>query len=116
MKVKAFLDLLPATIKIGPHDWHIVVTDKMEAEADGHKNYGETNTYTLTLRLNPTIIATCSMAISVFLHELYHAGLFSLGAKQPKQEEPQALLNETLYSMIFKDNIWLLDWMKKGYK
>lgn len=117
MKVKAFLDLLPSTIKIGPHDWSIAITDKMEAEKeDGPKNYGETNSYTLTIRLNPSILATTSMAISVLLHEIYHAGLFSLGNQHPKKEEQGALFVETLYSMVFKDNVWLLDWMKRGYK
>lgn len=117
MKIDKFLALLPKSIKIGPHDWKISLTNKMLSEKEGQPPpYGETEYRILEIRLNPDCLPSPAMAISVLLHELYHAGLFSLGASQPKKEEQAALFNETLYSMVFKDNVWLLDWMKKGYK
>jgi hypothetical protein len=119
-KVEKFLALLPEKVKVGPYNWTLLVTDKMaqtenEIESGKAKPWGQTQPVNLTIKLLPHIPST-EFAVGVLIHELYHAGLYSSGMKHPKKEEEGALTVEAMYTSIFSNNIWLLDWMKKGLK
>ena len=109
---------LPKRIKIGPHWWSIDVTrDKFDGDTDTAPTFGETYYDKLRISLKSNL-SSPDIVVSTLLHELYHAGRFSLGFQSGalRKEENQALFAEALYTSVFKDNLWLLDWLKKWLK
>lgn len=119
-KVDKLLASLPDKVKIGPYIWTLLVTDRMaqtenEIETGKSKPWGQCEPNKLTIKLLPDP-PTTQFAVSILLHELWHAAMFSSGCTHPKKEEQMALMVETVWTGLFADNLWMLDWIKRGLK
>ena len=114
MTVDKLLKALPSSVKVGPHTWKIKVVEDLTDENE-QRIYGQSQGSTLTVTLKKDL-PTPEFAVGVLIHELYHSALFSFGCSAPKKEEGQALFTEMAWVTIFRDNPWLLDWIKRGLK
>lgn len=104
---------LPKWIKVGPYDVEIrKANDHLAAsEAWGQWDGGQ---YIIYIRHE---YPNKSLAVSSLLHEITHAGFTIFGyPKENLTEEQVCLINDMLLVLVFKDNVWLLDWIKKGLK
>lgn len=104
---------LPERVKIGPHYWAIQLKSNL-----GEAILGDCSTRKLLIRLWSKLPSN-EMVVGTFLHECYHAGLysFSIGSHLDNIEtceERYVLGCELLNASLFIDNPWLTKWIEKG--
>ena len=110
---EALIKRLPAVVRVGPHDYQIVVMTRIEAE---QKNiYGHHSPLEGVIRISPTFPAP-TRAVATFLHECLHA-IHDWGDLQDGDKEEHLIdVLATGLTGLFRDNPWLLGWVGEAMK
>lgn len=107
MTPAAFVRSLPSSIRIGPHDISIVVR-----KLDDCEGTFTSSTSSIELRDEPS---SKTVAVDTLLHEVNHALFWTCALPQTgNDEEPIAGALATGWTQVYRDNPWLLGWIKKG--
>lgn len=103
----------PSPIKVGYADFDIK-SFKEKRAGNPERTAGETQLPWHFINLNED--HNYSESVSTLLHELGHAlcYVFGVAFKNEKEEEKYVAAFANGYSTIFKDNLELLDWIKKA--
>lgn len=111
MTPKALIAALPTAIKIGAYDVEIRKANDHLAASEAWGQWDSLD-FIIYVRHN---YPNNSLAVSSVLHEITHAGFTVFGyPKENLTEEQVCLVNDMLWVAVFKDNPWLLNWIKKG--
>jgi hypothetical protein len=109
MTAAAAVGNLPATIRIGAFDFSLEKWSDFKAEAV--RRYGEMSAHELTIRIRETH-SHPSRVIDTLIHEVNHAAFWVFGIEDEDKEERTVNLISTAWVSIYRDNPWLLDWIK----
>lgn len=102
------IGLLPPVIRIGPHDYAIVVMDRHYSTAQNID--GQHASHEGLIRISDSF-ATPSRACEVFVHECLHA-LFDVFGFRPNDDEERVVDGLSFgLAGLFRDNPWLAGWV-----
>jgi hypothetical protein len=107
------VEALPASIRVGPFDFAI---DPMSAErAMGQSRFGEFSACEGHIAIQ--LDMPCPIkAADTFLHEVGHAIFWTYGIEDDDKEERTVSLFGTGWTQVFRDNPWIMDWIKKALR
>ena len=101
---------LPNKIKIGPHDYRIEVIHDLTAASRGE--WGFNSAIELKISLQQTFPSP-TRAAETFLHEVGH-GVFNICHIGDGEKEEEIITRTTkMWVAVYRDNPWLLDWIKE---
>jgi hypothetical protein len=110
-RARALVERLPDRIRVGAHDFAI---QKWNAsQAAGARRWGECSTCELRIAIQldmPTRIK----AMETFVHEAEHAIWWVWCVQDEDKEERTVNLMATGWTCVYRDNPWLLDWLKEA--
>jgi len=104
---------LPESIRVGPYDFTLeaMTPSKQHTEdATGYFAYAELK---IAFEAYPI---SAAYAVDTLLHEINHAIYFTYGIKSEDDEERTVSTLSTGWAQVYRDNPWLLDWIKKALK
>lgn len=104
---------LPDSIRVGPFDIGISLLSVGQSLGDG--KWGHFNQIGQEIALMAEF-PTCPKAVDTFLHEITHAIWWAVGVQDNDGEERTVTALATGWTQVFRDNPWLLDWLKKALK
>ncbi|EIM25734.1 hypothetical protein [Microvirga lotononidis] len=104
---------LPESIRVGPHSIAIHAMDSRQA-AEG-RCYGFFSSIENRISIDGDM-ATLSRVCDTFLHEVTHAIWWAYGIEVGDCEERVVSIMGTAWTQVYRDNPWLLDWLKKALK
>jgi hypothetical protein len=100
---------LPDSIRIGPYDISIVLWTVEQAE-ENNSDEGQFSATDEEIRLAP--LRSKVRIAEVMLHEITHA-LFWSGNIEPEDGEERIVLRLGIgWAQVYRDNPWLLDWLR----
>jgi len=112
-KTSPIIAALPETIKIGAYTVRIVKAQDHLVASEAWATW-ENQEFVIYVR---HIYPNNELAVASLLHEITHACFTVYGmAREGINEEQVCILNDMIWVAVFKDNPWLLDWIKKGLK
>lgn len=104
------VERLPSSIRVGVYDFTL---EKWSANrAAGAQRWGEFSTCEMRISIQidmPTRIK----AADTLLHEVGHAVYWAFGVVDDDKEERIVNLASTGWLCVYRDNPWLLDWLKE---
>ena len=110
LRALAMIQKLPASIRVGAYDfaieqWHATrVLNK--------QRWGECAVAEMYIGIQQDM-PTRIKAADTLLHEISHAVWWAFGAQDDDKEERVVLLTATGWLCVYRDNPWLLDWLKE---
>lgn len=107
------VERLPASIRVGPFDYEIVKMTSRESSA--LRRWGEFSSLEAKIRIS-TNFPTPVKAVDTLLHEVGHAIWFAWGIEKGDDEERTVGNAATGWVSVYRDNPWLLDWLKECLK
>jgi len=112
-RAEALVKALPATVRIGPHDYAIRTWDPLQAES--HKRFAEIDHLCLVISLSE-LHASPTQFLDSLLHEMLH-GVWRHGDldKESPEERAVGVLSTGLVG-LFRDNPWLTGWIASAVK
>lgn len=107
MAPSAFVRSLPGSIRVGPHDIKIVVRKLEDCEG-----MFTSSSACIEMRDEPS---SKTVVVDTFLHEVNHALFWTCALPQTgNDEELIAGALATGWTQVYRDNPWLLGWIKRG--
>lgn len=104
------VERLPHSIRVGPFDY---VIEKMTSNQSGAmRRWGEFSSLEAKIRVS-TNFPTAVKAADTLLHEVGHAIWFAWGIEKGDDEERVVGNAATGWVTVYRDNPWLLDWLKE---
>lgn len=104
---------LPSSIRVGPYDVGIVIrSSEQQRELEDH---GLFSGRWLQIEIEPDA-TSCAFMADTFLHEVTHAIYYVWGIRDEDDEERTVSTLTTGKIQVYRDNPWLLDWLKKALK
>ncbi len=105
------VDRLPAVVRVGLYDFAI---EKWHADrAAGARRWGECSCAEMRISIQLDM-PTRLKAADTFMHEVQHAVFWSFGVQDEDKEERTIVLMATGLMTVYRDNPWLLDWLKEA--
>lgn len=107
--VELALSRLPATIRIGPFDYTLKTMSAVESSA--RHRYGECSPQQeeITLAIShPSLVKL----VDTLLHEITHAIFDAANIEEGDKDERIVTKSGTGWTQVYRDNLWLLDWIK----
>lgn len=99
---------LPKKIRVGGYDFHIVLDTN--AKSEDHGGFDSVNQQ-MIFEASPV---TRLRAVDTFEHELKHAIYYAYGLAEDAPEEAVATVTGKARAQIYRDNPWVLAWLKAG--
>lgn len=107
----ALIAKLPASIRIGPIDFRI---EKWSSHAaDSRRAWGECSLSEFVIRIQENIPRPEKTA-DTLLHEIGHAIWAVWKLEDADKEERVVSTMATAWTQVYRDNPWLLDWIKEA--
>lgn len=103
------VDILPASIRVGPFDYAIRKMPTLEANC--RNVYGECSNREMHIRMSGEGFPDAVKAADTFIHELNHAIWFSFGVEDDDKQERTVNLMSTGWTSVYRANPWLLGWL-----
>ena len=107
----ALMKRLPATVRVGAHDFHILLLGPNAVIAEGKNGLFSSSCQTIEIG---TTLPTRYAVVDVVLHELAHAIFWTGGLEDKDDEERTVERFGGGLTGLFRDNPWLLDWIKSA--
>jgi len=108
---KALVERLPDKVRVGPYDFWI---EKWPATtASDNQRYGEMSSIEQTIRIQLDM-PTRYKALDTFFHEVSHAIFWVYGLGDDDKEEETVSVFGTGMAALYRDNPWILDWVKSA--
>lgn len=105
------INKLPNTVRVGAFDFLI---DKWSPARSAERHaYGECSTVEQRISIQLDHV-TRFKAVDTVLHELGHAIYWAYGLEDEDKEERIVSTMSTGWTSIYRDNPWLLDWIKSA--
>ena len=101
---------LPDTIRIGPHDFKVVIVPPAVSERFGYNGGFSCDDLQITLSSG----YKGSRLVEIFLHEMNHAVYWVTGMRPDDDEERTVDALAMQWSQIYRDNPVLLKWIKQS--
>lgn len=106
----AMMRKLPTSIRISAYDFTIEKWNTNQVLAN--RRWGECSTAEMTMRFQQDM-PTRVKALDTVLHEISHAVWWAFGVEDEDKEERTVNLNASGWTCVYRDNPWLLDWIKE---
>lgn len=104
------VERLPASIRIGPYEFEI---EKMSSRTSASRaRYGECNTQEQRIAV-ATDLASAAKAVDTFLHEALHGCWWVMSLENGDTQERVVCSLAVAMTSLYRDNPWLLDWLKE---
>jgi hypothetical protein len=100
---------LPGNVRVGPFDFRIELMAPCRAASE--KAFGLCNCLEHVISLQRDM-PNKSRVVDTFLHELMHAIYWAYGIEDRDEEERIVGAIAVGMTALFRDNPWLLDWIK----
>jgi hypothetical protein len=107
----ALIDALPSTIRVGAYDFRIEKWSPHAASAN--RRWGEVSSVEQTIRIQRDM-PTRYKAVDTVIHEIMHALYWAVGVDDEDTEERIVSLLSTATASLYRDNSWLIDWIKSA--
>ena len=107
----ALMKKLPASIRVGAWDFAIEKWDSCTTA--GRHRWGECSVNEMHLGIQRDMPSRAKAA-QTFVHELTHAVWWAFGVDDSDKEERAVNLLATGWTCVYRDNPWLLDWLKEA--
>lgn len=104
---------LPDTIRVGPFDMRIVLVPVDQATSESR--WGAFHSIPQVIELMTTY-PTLFKAADTLVHEINHAIFWAYGIDEKDEEERTVATFATGWVQVYRDNPWLLDWLKRALK
>ncbi len=106
----ALMQKLPVNIRVGAWDFSI---EKWHANrAAGARRWGECSCTEMRISIQQDM-PNRAQAMHTFLHEVSHAVWWAFGVEDEDKEERTVNLSSCGWVCVYRDNPWLLDWLKE---
>lgn len=102
-----FIDQLPASVRIGAHDYAITVCRMAD-------NFGTFSGVDGEIKIND-LHPSKSMIVDTLLHEIGHAIIWTYNVNLADEESIVSGITPG-WTQVYRDNPWLMDWIKRGLK
>lgn len=102
---------LPDTIRVGPFDMLILKMDEHRAAAEMKWGFFSSIEQVIAIQ-GP--MPTRQKAADTFIHEVNHAIWWAYGLEDEDKEERTVGTLATGWVQVYRDNAWLLGWLKKA--
>lgn len=109
-RARAMVDRLPVSMRIGAFDISIERWTSMQTVS--RQRYGEFAGSELRISIQHDMPSRLKAA-DTMLHELGHAIYWIFGIEDADKEERIVNLASTGWLCVYRDNPWLLDWLKE---
>lgn len=109
--VAALLRRLPPYVRVGAHDWRIILWPANKAI--GEARNGECCSAMQEIRIQESL-PTRYTAVDVVLHEITHAVYWGTSLDDKDEEERIVESISMGLTGLFRDNPWLPDWIKSA--
>jgi hypothetical protein len=107
----SMVDALPDMIRIGPFDFAI---EKMETRDSWSRGiYGQCSTILQTIAI-VRHMPSRHKAVDTLLHEILHALWWERDIEDADKEERTVACLGTALTALYRDNPWLVGWIKRG--
>lgn len=113
MTLTRLVAALPAFIRVGPYNMHLVPMD--ENHADLAEAFGYFKRKDQIIAFDADHKSPESL-VDTLIHEVGHAIWWAYGISDDDKEERIVSIQATAWTQIFKDNPWLSDWIKKALR
>ena len=107
----AFVKKLPPTIRVGVYDFAIEQWDSCTAM--GRHRWGECSVSEMHIGIQRDMPSRIKAA-DTFSHEVMHATYWAFGISDDDKEERTVNLMASGMLCVYRDNPWLLDWLKEA--
>lgn len=108
---RKLVERLPKNIRVGAFD---VAIDKWDAsQSASSQRYGEFSSIEQRVSIQLDM-STRHKAVDTFLHEITHAIFWAYGIEDEDKEERITGVLSTGWTAFYRDNPWLLDWIKSA--
>lgn len=104
---------LPESIRVGPFTMRLVPMESYTANAMEVFGYFKRDEQVIAFEANPS---TREGIADTLQHEINHAIWWAYGIQEGDNEERTVAAFATAWTQIYRDNPWLLDWLKKALK
>jgi hypothetical protein len=102
---------LPAKIRVGPFDFAI---EKWSPSRSAERSsYGECSTIEQRISIQIDHV-TRFKAVDTVLHEISHAIFWAYGIEDEDKEERIVGTSASAWAAVYRDNPWLIDWIKSA--
>lgn len=99
---------LPASIRVGPFDFEIVRMHHLEASSRGE--WGSCALHSFKINIQDSL-PSATKAADTFTHEVNHAIWWMMGLEEADKQERIVGNMATGWTMVYRDNPWLLGWL-----
>lgn len=107
MSVIRFLEQLPRCVRVGPYDYAITICKLPDI-------FGRFNSIDQTIEISD-INKTKIMAVDTLMHEINHAIIWANAVSLSDEESIVSGITPG-WTQVYRDNPWLLDWIKRGLR
>lgn len=108
---KALVENLPASVRVGPYTFSIEKWSMHQASANQAFGLCSSNEQRISIQSE---MPTRWRAVDTFIHELYHAIFYAYGIEDEDKEERAVGALGTAHVALYRDNPWLIDWIKSA--
>jgi hypothetical protein len=110
-RARALVKSLPSSIRVGPYDFRLVQWGSLESHADRY--WGQCSLEELTIRISVESPSPVRV-VDTLLHEISHAIWWVHGVEESDKQERVVSAFGTAWMGIYRDNPWLLSWLKRA--
>jgi hypothetical protein len=104
---------LPDSIRVGPYDMRLMPLDGSTAEAAGVFGFFKRRDQVIAIDVDHV---SCTGLADTLIHEITHAIWWVQGLEDKDEEERTVGTLSTGWTQVYRDNPWILDWLKKALK
>ena len=107
----ALVKKLPPSIRVGAYDFELEKWHALTAAAV--RRWGECSCTEMIIRIQQDM-PTRIKAADTLIHEISHAIWWAFGVEDEDKEERTVNLSASGWTCVYRDNPWLLDWLKEA--
>jgi hypothetical protein len=111
MTVASLLASLPGSVRIGPFDMALSLSD-FPPDGDG-VTFGQFSGSNQSIDLS-SALRNGRIAADTLLHEITHALWWCAALSDKDKEERTVAVLATGWAQVFRDNPWLHDWLREA--
>lgn len=105
---------LPDSIRVGPFDIRLTRMSASHASAAEAFGYFSREDEVIAVEASPN--GSPYGIADTLIHEINHAIFWAYGLRDDDAEERTVATMATGWTQVYRDNPWLLDWLKKALK
>ena len=107
----ALVKKLPPSIRVGAYDFEI---EQWHAnKAAGARRWGECSCTEMRISIQQDMPCRVQ-TVHTLVHEINHAVWWAFGVEDEDKEERTVNLSANGWTCVYRDNPWLLDWLKEA--